>query len=175
MYSARGPTVSDTALYETDILAWSEQQAAALRELAGRHDLPNALDLAHVVEEIEDVGISQLNAVKSLIRLVFAHAIKCWADPAAPSVGHWLSEIDNWQNDLLDRYATSMKRRIDLDVVWRRAVQQAIGQLKAENAQDAVAKVRLAMTNQECPIDLEELMTLAADPVALVARLAPSD
>ena len=31
-------------LYETDILAWSEQQAGALRELSARRDLPNALD-----------------------------------------------------------------------------------------------------------------------------------
>jgi hypothetical protein len=43
-------------LYDSDILAWSEQQAAALRRLAGRRELPNELDLDNVVEEIETVG-----------------------------------------------------------------------------------------------------------------------
>jgi hypothetical protein len=34
--------------YDEDFLAWSEQQAAALRELAGRRGLPDELDLEHV-------------------------------------------------------------------------------------------------------------------------------
>jgi hypothetical protein len=48
-------TMAGTDLYDTDILAWSEQQAEALRELAARRDLPNALDLPHVLEEIGDL------------------------------------------------------------------------------------------------------------------------
>jgi hypothetical protein len=32
-------------LYETDICTWAEQQVSALRRLAIRLDLPNALDL----------------------------------------------------------------------------------------------------------------------------------
>jgi hypothetical protein len=31
-------------LYHDDIVAWAEQQAAALRELAGRPELSNAVD-----------------------------------------------------------------------------------------------------------------------------------
>ena len=58
-------------LYDTDIYAWSQQQAAVLRDLASRPDLPNELDLQHVAEEIEDVGISELNAVRSFLRLCF--------------------------------------------------------------------------------------------------------
>ena len=54
--------MGDRTLYDEDILVWSEQQAAALRSLATRHDLPNELDLANVVEEIEDVGRSDLHA-----------------------------------------------------------------------------------------------------------------
>ena len=48
--------MGDRTLYDEDILVWSEQQAAALRSLASRLDLPNELDLANVIEEIEDVG-----------------------------------------------------------------------------------------------------------------------
>jgi hypothetical protein len=49
-------------LYERDILTWSEQQAELLRRMA-RGERVNELDWAHVVEEIEDAGLSQLNAV----------------------------------------------------------------------------------------------------------------
>ena len=42
------------SLYEDDIYAWAEQQAAALRRLAGtRRELPNELDLENLAEEIE--------------------------------------------------------------------------------------------------------------------------
>ena len=87
--------MSGTDLYETDILAWSEQQAGALRELAARRDLPNALDLAHVLEEIEDLGLSELNSVKSFIQLVLRHAIKCVVDADATTVRHWHVEIND--------------------------------------------------------------------------------
>ena len=34
--------MDSASLYDDDILAWSELQAAALRSLTGRHDLPIA-------------------------------------------------------------------------------------------------------------------------------------
>lgn len=52
------------SLYDEDILAWSEQQAALLRDLARHRDLPNALDLENVAEEIESVGRDELRATK---------------------------------------------------------------------------------------------------------------
>jgi hypothetical protein len=163
--------MADTDLYETDILAWSEQQADALRELAARRDLPNALDLTHVVEEIADVGQSELNAVKSFIRLVLGHAIKCVADPDSPSLRHWQAEVGNWQNELADRVAPSMRRRIDLNILWGRAVRQAeldlLGQERDANAVMAV----VAACGTHCPISLDELLADPAQPAALVARI----
>jgi hypothetical protein len=51
-------------LYERDVLAWSESQAELLRRLA-RGERVNDVDWAHVVEEIEGVGLSELNALRS--------------------------------------------------------------------------------------------------------------
>ena len=68
--------------YDEDVLAWSEQQAAVLRELAGRKGLPNQLDLEHVAEEIEDLGRAEFNAVKSYIRQILAHLVKAASEPA---------------------------------------------------------------------------------------------
>jgi hypothetical protein len=108
-------TMADGDLCDIDILAWSEQQARVLRSLAARRDLPNGLDLSHVVEEIEDVGLSELHAAASFIRLIMTHAIKCGADPVAPSLLHWHAEIGNRQTELASRLTASMRNRIDLD------------------------------------------------------------
>jgi hypothetical protein len=92
--------MADAGLYGSDILAWSEQQADVLRSLAGRRDMPNDLDLSHVVEEIEDVGLSQVHAASSFIRLIMTHAIKCWAirTPQVCCIGtrKWAVGKPNW-------------------------------------------------------------------------------
>ncbi len=68
--------MSDGAeLYEQDILLWSEQQAELLRRLA-RGERVNGVDWAHVVEEIEDVGNSELHAVTSLLRQAVVHLLR---------------------------------------------------------------------------------------------------
>ena len=66
--ATEGP-MGDRSLYDEDILVWSEQQAAALRSLASRRDLPNELDLANVIEEIEDVGRSEFHASRAWSRI----------------------------------------------------------------------------------------------------------
>jgi len=162
--------MADADLYDTDILAWSEQQAEALRSLTGRRDLPNALDLSHVVEEIEDVGLSQMHAATSFIGLIMTHVIKCWADPDAASLLHWHAEIGNWQTELARRLTASMRNKIDLDREWRRAVRQAILDLKAQHADAALARVRLVM-DTACPLSLNDLSSDPADPALLVERL----
>ena len=43
-------------LYGQDILAWSDQQAAALRRLSTLLGLRNELDLEHIADEFEMLG-----------------------------------------------------------------------------------------------------------------------
>jgi hypothetical protein len=164
--------MADTTLYETDILAWSEQQADVLRTLAARTDLPNALDLAHVVEEIEDVGLSEFNAVKSFIRQILVHVIKCWAEPNAQSQLHWHAEIGNFQAELAGRISASMRRRIELDVLWQRAIRQARLDLTANGLDSGELARRISILNAECPLLPGDIGAEASDPAALVARLA---
>jgi Domain of unknown function DUF29 len=74
--------MDDRTLYETDIVAWAEQQAAALRVIssspAGRS---NAVDWQNVVEEIESLGRSQIRAVESKLTLIFVRLLKIVSDP----------------------------------------------------------------------------------------------
>lgn len=60
------------ALYERDILSWSKYKADLLPRLA-RGERVNDVDWEHVVEEVEDVGLSQLNPGCSDLRLMLVH------------------------------------------------------------------------------------------------------
>ena len=110
-------------LYDRDILTWSEHQAGLLRRLS-KGERVNGLDWAHLAEEIEDVGLSELNAVRSFVRLLLVHLLKIQDWPDSPSLNHWRGEIGSFQADASQRFAPSMRQRIDLASSWSNAVEQ---------------------------------------------------
>src|SRR4030081_2972905 len=93
------PTMPDD-LYDRDVLAWSERQAALLRRVA-RGERVNDVDWDHVVEEIEDVGISELNAVHSYLRQMLAHLLKLHGWPDSDACEHWRNEVATFQVDAI--------------------------------------------------------------------------
>jgi Domain of unknown function DUF29 len=158
------------SLYDDDILAWSEAQAAALRSLTGRRDLPNQLDLANVVEEIEDVGRSEFRAVESLIENILVHLILLWADPDAPAVGGWRGEITAWRVAMRRRITPSMRGKVAMDGLWRDAVTVASAKLAAwDEAKAETARSSLAGSN--CPFDLPSLAAEEFDVPRALAHL----
>jgi hypothetical protein len=61
------------AHYGDDFSAWTEEQAAPLRQLPAGG---NRLDLAHIAEEIEDLGRSDLRAAQSLCEPIIEPLLK---------------------------------------------------------------------------------------------------
>lgn len=57
--------------YDTDIAAWAEEQATALRQRAS-----NALDWENLAEEIEAVGISQKKEIRSRLAVLCQNLLK---------------------------------------------------------------------------------------------------
>src|ERR1700729_1314616 len=98
-------------LYDHDALAWSEHQAELLRRVA-RGERVNDVDWDHVVEEIEDVGLSELNAVQSYLRQMLAPLLKLHAWPVGDACQHWRNEVATFQVEAIGRYAPSMRQRI---------------------------------------------------------------
>lgn len=169
--------MADRGLYDEDILAWVDQQAAALRDLSARRDLPNQLDLANVIEEIEDVGRSELNAVASHVRLIFSHAVKAWADPRSRAMRHWAAEVGNWQGELLQHVTPSMRGRIDIAPLWKRALRQAELDLEELGKREARARIGQHLSADACPLSLDDLCRETsglADFAAQIARRAGS-
>ena len=101
-------------LYERDILTWSEHQADLLRRVA-RGERVNNVDWAHVVDEIEAVGLSELSAVNSRLRLMLLHLLKLASWPDNSAVRQWHDEVAGFQAEAVQRFAPSMRQRIDLD------------------------------------------------------------
>ncbi len=62
--------------YETDVVAWSKEQAALLR--AGRL---TALDIEHIADEVEDVGKSEQRELASRLAVLLAHLLKWGHQP----------------------------------------------------------------------------------------------
>ncbi|KTS37383.1 hypothetical protein NS228_17105 [Methylobacterium indicum] len=156
------------SLYDEDVVAWAEQQAAALRALGARPDLSNTLDWDNIIEEVESVGRSEVSTVESALRLVLVHLIKHLSAPHLPPSYHWRSEIVAFQITGRSSYRASMRRKIDLDKVWRDAVVQAEANLTAYH--DAV----VAGLPETSPFTLDDLVTETFDLDRSLIQLAAS-
>ena len=157
--------MTDSTLYDDDILLWSEQQAAAIRKLGetGRN-LPNELDIENVAEEIESVGRSELAAVESYLRLILLHLMKLGVDQDSQDSPHWRGEIVGFHANMMGRYAPSMRQRLDLGRFWRSARQQLL--LTYDGTQR-----RLVELPDQCPFSLDDVVAEHVDVLALLNRL----
>lgn len=109
-------------LYDTDVLIWSEQQAELLRRLAKGERVTDQVDWENVIDEVESVGSEQLHAVESLLMQAIAHMLKAEAWPGSREVAHWQAEARRFRIDAISRFTPSMRRRLDLAKLYRRAV-----------------------------------------------------
>jgi hypothetical protein len=150
-------------LYERDILSWSEHQADLLRRLA-RGERVNDVDWEHVVEEIEDVGLSELRAVESCLDLMLVHLLKVHGWPNGTSASHWRAEIGSFQKSAARRFAPSMRQRIDVAKLYADALEQLDGV-----DYDGVVPRPWPVT---CPFTLDDLLTERRS--VLAARLNPT-
>src|SRR5690348_15290110 len=99
--------------YDTDILIWSERQAALVRRRAAGELINEAeLDWPNIADEIEAVGSEQLHAVTSLLVQAIAHMMKAEAWPLSRDVPHWQGEARRFRGDAADRFTASMRQKI---------------------------------------------------------------
>jgi hypothetical protein len=140
-----------TDLYDTDILQWSEHQAALLRRRAAGELVNEAdLDWPNLAEEIESVGSEQLHAVESLLVQIFLHRLKTEAWPESSEASHWGREMRVFQRQLRRRFAPSMRQKLDLADLY----QDALLLLP-----DTIEGRPPLPVSQVCPVALDELLT----------------
>jgi hypothetical protein len=143
-------TMSD--LYEDDFLLWSERQAELLRKrAAGEPVNDDEIDWPNVAEEIEDVGRSELHTVESLLVQALRHMLKahCW--PLSRELPHWEAEARSARGDAAARFAPSMRQRIDMARLYRRALRGLPETIDGTPP--------LPAPPSECLVTLDELMS----------------
>ena len=109
-------------LYEDDILLWSERQSELLRRLAAGERANDQIDWDNVIEEVESVGHEQLHAVESLLVQALLHDLKAQAWPQSQDAPHWRAEARRFRGDATSRFAPSMRQKIDVAGIYRRAL-----------------------------------------------------
>jgi len=105
MARAKEEVRGDTGLYERDYCLWVEEQVRLLRE--GRLD---RLDVAHLIDEVEDLGRSQKDAVTSNLVVVLKHLLKYQHQPRRRSRS-WLGSIAEHRRRLRKGFQNSPSLR----------------------------------------------------------------
>jgi hypothetical protein len=123
--------------YEKDLNAWANEQAQLLR--AGRYDL---LDIEHIAGEIEDVGKSEQRELASRLVILLAHLLK-WRYQPERRCASWEKTIKAQRKEIsyaLEESPSLVPKLQEarwLDMVWARAVAQAVNETGLDCFPDA--------------------------------------
>ena len=142
------PSMSD--LYETDVVTWSDRQADLLRRIAAGERVNDQVDWENVVEEIESVGQSQIDAVESLWTQAFLHDLKAEAWPLARDVDNWRADARMFRHQAKRKYRASMRQRIDLPGIYESAL---------TGLPDTMDGTPPLPVPQACPVTVDELLS----------------
>jgi len=114
--------------YESDVVAWANEQARLLR--AGRFEL---LDIEHLAGKIEDVGKSEQRELASRMALLLAQLLKWQCQPERRGAS-WEKTIRAQRKEILyglDK-SPSLRPKLHearwLEVVWSRAIAIAVSE-----------------------------------------------
>jgi hypothetical protein len=140
-------------LYESDFYAWTRAQAGALRGLAeARWNGP--LDLAHLAEEVEDLGSERRDAVMSQLRRSMEHLLKLEYSAHPEPRRQWLLSVDEVREAAADKITPTIRLAAEerLEVLYRRARRRAAIAL-ADHGERVAGELP-----ETCPWSLDQLL-----------------
>jgi hypothetical protein len=123
-----------TTSYETDVVAWANEQARLIR--AGRFDL---LDLENIAEEIEDVGKSEQRELASRMAVLLSHLLKWQYQPDRRGAS-WSRTIKEQRRGVLNRLdeTPSLKGKLNENKWWDSVWSDALAQATEETGIDTL-------------------------------------
>jgi hypothetical protein len=136
-------------LYGEDFLAWSVNQAEALRA-AARTGSNQKLDWENLAEEIESLGTSQKLTLRSQMRRIVHHLLKLEFSPAIEPQRGWAESIDDARSEIEDLLQTSPSLKNEashgLELALRQGARKAISDLEKHGELDPATTARLRTT-----------------------------
>jgi hypothetical protein len=137
--------------YDTSVVTWSECHADLLRRVAaGGEGVNDLVDRTNVIEEVESVGQSQINAVESLWTQAFLHDLKAEAWPLAIDVDRRRADARMFRHQARRKYRGSMWQRIDLAGLYADTLAGLPGKMDGTPPLPAPAA---------CPVTFDELLS----------------
>jgi len=138
-------------LYEQDFYAWSRRQAELLR-LQRFSDL----DLAHLIEEVEDLGEAVYRSVRSRVRTIVEHLLKLEHSPASEPKRGWRETIRTQRADLDEDLSAALRPRIEagLPQFYQKARRDAAAALRDYGEPAAADALPRA-----CPYTLDRIIS----------------
>jgi hypothetical protein len=133
-------------LYDLDFYAWTNEQAALLRD--GRF---SEADMAHIAEEIENMGKAEKRELVSRLTILLLHLLKWQFQPSLRSQS-WRATIRVQRRDLDDHLTDNPSLKSMLSQAMDRAYRSAA--IKAE-AETGLAESSFPTA---CPWSFEQLM-----------------
>jgi Domain of unknown function DUF29 len=105
--SETATTMTDGAHYDDDFFAWTQHQAMVLRTM---EVADNRFDRENVAEEIEALGRSERDAVRSQIRRIIEHLLKLAHSPAQQPRFDWMASIAEARAALGDKISATLRQ-----------------------------------------------------------------
>lgn len=136
-------------LYEEDFLAWTQEQAKALRAAArARAGSNTPLDYEHLAEEVEALGVSDWRELRRRIQTLIEHLHKLKHSPATEPRAGWRATVLRNRQEMEDLLARSPSLRRDLPeaiaVAHARAAPIVAAELEAPGELTPERRARLA-------------------------------
>ena len=135
-------------LYDRDFYAWTADQAERLQRLGG----DNRFDVAHVAEEIADLGKAEKRQLESHLRRILEHLLLLAAETAEEPARHWTHEVYNHAAEIryVLRNSPSLAGKVDIARIWDDALADANRKLRAHDE----PPLPMELT---CPFHLDDL------------------
>ena len=143
--------MQDGPRYEDDFYAWTQHQAAVLRTMPVSD---NRFDREHVAEEIEDLGKSERDAVRSQIRRIIEHFLKLASSPAQAPRFNWMHSISDARAALEDKMSPTLRRDVEatLERLYAAACRSAALAFRTYGEEEAARGFP-----EKCPFSLDEI------------------
>ncbi len=131
--------------YESDLYAWTKEQADALRRRAA-----NTLDWDNLAEEIESLGTSNLDQIESRLENLILHLLK-WKYQPELQCGSWRGSILEARH----RIARLIKKNPSLSAYSGEYLPEAYPVQRRR----ALAETGLLRLPETCPWTIDEILS----------------
>ena len=141
-------------LYKDDFYAWTRDQARALRRLAAER-WNGPLDLEHLAEAVDELGMQARNAVRSQLERVIEHLLKLEYSPAAEPRNGWMNSVDDARARIDDAITPTIRRETEpsLSTLYGRARRRVARDLATHGEKGSAAALPA-----DCPYDFDYLI-----------------